>query len=297
MEKLLEGFLNYLIVERGVSPNTIEAYDRDLRRHLFFLAERKNVVVVPEDISPADIVAFLSFLRDLGLQPKSINRALAAMRSFYNFLVREEKILINPLTNIDTAKLWLRIPDALSPGEIKAILRVVDGVTAQGIRDSAMLEVLYASGLRVSELVALTMNNINWQAGYLITMGKGSKERIVPLGEMALDSLQEYLQKARPSLMCNKANEGLFLTKRGSTMTRQMFWKIVKKYSLRAGIVKKVYPHTFRHSFASHLLAGGADLRSLQTMLGHSSIATTQIYTHIDKEQLREVHKKYHPRG
>jgi integrase/recombinase XerD len=239
----------------------------------------------------------LALLKEANLQPKSINRALASMRGFYKFLIREGIIEANPMAHIDTAKLWLRLPDTLSKEEIKDLLAAVATTTTLGIRNAAMLEMLYATGLRVSELVALSMNNINWQAGYVITMGKGGKERIVPVGLVAMDALTSYLHLARPLLMAGKPTEGVFLTKSGTIMSRQMFWKMIKKYSLKAGIAKKVYPHTFRHSFASHLLEGGADLRSLQMMLGHADISTTQIYTHIGREQLLEVYKKYHPRS
>jgi len=295
MEALLESFLTYLVVERGAAFNTTEAYDRDLRRHIGFLSQRgiSNIA----DVDSSQIVAFLSHLKEANLQAKSINRALASMRSFYKFLIREGLIEANPLTNIDTAKLWSRIPDILSKEEIKLLLASIDTSSPFGIRDAAMLEMLYATGLRVSELISLSMNNINWQAGYLLTMGKGGKERIVPIGQIALAALRRYVDTARRQLMNANTSEGIFLTKNGTTMSRQMFWKMIKKYSLRAGLTKDIHPHTLRHSFASHLLEGGADLRSLQMMLGHADISTTQIYTHIGKKQLREVYKKHHPRG
>jgi integrase/recombinase XerD len=226
-----------------------------------------------------------------------MNRALAAARGFYKYLIRENIIDENPIANIELAKVWMRLPDTLSKDEINHLLEQPDLNTILGVRDKAMLELMYATGIRVSELITLTINNINWQVGYLIVVGKGSKERIVPIGKSAIDCLTRYLEGGRDKLMKGKISHVLFVNRSGYGLTRQGFWKIVKKYATKGKILKKIHPHTFRHSFATHLLEGGADLRSVQVMLGHSDIATTQIYTHVSRKQLKDIHRKYHPRG
>ncbi|MEI7591193.1 MAG: site-specific tyrosine recombinase XerD, partial [Deltaproteobacteria bacterium] len=281
--------------ERGVSPNTVEAYGRDLKRH-YALLKKMGVSEIAK-VDSNHILSFLVEIKESALQPKSINRSLATLRGFYKFLLREKNIEHNPTSNIDSAKLWLKLPDTLSRIEIEELIEKVPTTTTIGLRDRAMLEMLYATGLRVSEIIGLTMSNINWQVGYVIVMGKGQKERVVPMGEASIDSVSRYLQESRHLLMKSKPTDALFLNKSGIAFSRQGFWKMVKKYATQAGIVKKVYPHTFRHSFATHLLEGGADLRSLQTMLGHADISTTQIYTHLNREGLKDVHKRFHPRG
>jgi integrase/recombinase XerD len=212
-------------------------------------------------------------------------------------LIREGRVDRNPLANIEMAKGWMNLPDTLSREEMNRLLAQPDLIGAAALRDKAMLELLYASGIRVSELIGLTMNAINWQVGYLLVMGKGGKERIVPLGRCAYDCLYQYVEGAREGYLKKKQNDIVFLNKSGDGFTRQGFWKVVKKYAERAGLKKKVHPHTFRHSFATHLIEGGADLRSVQIMLGHADISTTQTYTHITRERLKDVHRKYHPRG
>jgi integrase/recombinase XerD len=226
-----------------------------------------------------------------------MNRSLAALRGFYKYLLQEKKVGQSPLANIELAKVWMRLPDTLSKEEMNLILAQTGNETPAAIRDTAMLELLYATGIRVSELIGLTMNNINWQVGFLVVMGKGSKERIVPIGKTAYDCTRIYIDKARPQIMQKKNTDVLFLNRFGNKLTRQGFWKIVVRYAKKAGLMKKVHPHTFRHSFASHLLEGGADLRTVQVMLGHADISTTQIYTHVTRERLKEIHHKYHPRG
>jgi integrase/recombinase XerD len=226
-----------------------------------------------------------------------VNRGLAALRGFYKFLIHEKKIDTNPVANIELAKVWSRLPGTLSMEEMNLLLGEPGLNNPLAIRDTAMMELMYATGIRVSEIITLTMNTINWQVGYLVVMGKGSKERIVPIGRSAYNCLQEYVNHARPIFVKEHATNILFLNRSGRGLTRQGFWKILKKYAHRVGLQKKVHPHTFRHSFASHLLEGGADLRSVQTMLGHADISTTQIYTHITRERLKNIHKKYHPRG
>ena len=296
MQELLTKYFNYLLIERGVAQNTMESYSRDLRRFIFFLEENKRIKDIKE-VTPEVIVAFLTWIKNEGLAANSMNRSLAALRGFYKYLLRENVISQNPLADIEMAKVWMKLPETISKEEMVTILVQPGAQSVAAIRNTAMLELLYATGIRVSELINLTMNSINWQVGFLIVMGKGSKERIVPIGKIAYDCTRRYIDEIRPKLMQKKSTDVLFLNRFGKKFTRQGFWKIVVGYAKQAGLQKKVYPHTFRHSFASHLLEGGADLRTVQVMLGHSDISTTQIYTHITRERLKEVHQKYHPRS
>ncbi|HLA28859.1 MAG TPA: site-specific tyrosine recombinase XerD [Syntrophales bacterium] len=295
MYHLLDQYMGILTVEKGLSSNTLEAYGRDLNRYVAFM-ERGGTKTI-SDTAPEQVISYLAEMRKEGLTANSVNRGLAAVRGFYKFLLTEKIIDKNPLAHIELAKVGMHLPDTLSREEINVILDQPRGATKSALRDKAMLELLYATGLRVSELISLNMGNINWQVGYLVTMGKGKKERVVPIGRSAYDCLYRYVHEARPLFMKRSQTDALFLNKSGAPFSRQGFWKLVKKYAAAAGLQKKVHPHTFRHSFASHLLEGGADLRSVQTMLGHADISTTQIYTHITREGLKEVHKKYHPRG
>ena len=296
MQQLLTKYLNYLLIERGISQNTLESYGRDLRRFLLFVQEEKKLADV-HAVTPEVIVGHLVRIKDEGLAANSMNRSLAALRGFYKYLLREKIIKENPLANIELAKVWMKLPDTISKEEMKVILAQPGTQSVAAIRNTAMMELLYATGIRVSELINLTMNSFNWQVGFVVVMGKGSKERIVPVGKVAYDCVRRYVDEARPKLMQKKSTDVLFLNRFGRQFARQGFWKIVVECARKAGLQKKVYPHTFRHSFASHLLEGGADLRTVQVMLGHSDISTTQIYTHITRERLREVHQKYHPRG
>ena len=295
MQELLTRYLNHLLIERGMSENTLEAYGRDLRRYFQFL-QQKGITQL-QDVKPEVIIEYLVKIKGEGLSANSMNRALAALRGLYKYLIQEKIIGQSPLTNIELAKVWMRLPDTISKEEMNVILIQPGNQTAAAMRDTAMLEILYATGIRVSELINLTMNSINWQVGFLVVMGKGSKERIVPIGKTAYDCTRLYVDNARPQLMQKKITDVLFLNRFGTIFTRQGLWKIVIRYAQKAGLHKKVHPHTFRHSFASHLLEGGADLRTVQVMLGHADISTTQIYTHITRERLREIHQKYHPRG
>ncbi|HON59294.1 MAG TPA: site-specific tyrosine recombinase XerD [Smithella sp.] len=295
MHEELNQYCNYLLIERGVARNTLESYGRDLRRFIDYAMKQKKIMTVGK-ITAETVVEYLTRMRQDGLSANSMNRFLAALRGFYKYLIREKIVDENPLANIELAKVWMKLPDTLSKDEMRLILEQPRGQSATEIRDGAMLELLYATGVRVSELVHLTMNNVNWQVGFLIVMGKGGKERIVPIGRVAYDALNRYIEEARPKLL-KKNTDVLFLNRFGRKMSRQGFWKIVVGYAKKAGLHKKVYPHTFRHSFASHLLEGGADLRTVQVMLGHSDISTTQIYTHITRERLKEIHQKYHPRS
>jgi integrase/recombinase XerD len=296
MQELLTKYFNYLLIERGIAQNTLESYGRDLRRFVLFVHGEKRLANLNE-VTPEVITEYLVRIRDEGLAANSMNRSLAALRGFYKYLLREKIIKENPLANIELAKVWMKLPDTVSKDEMTAILAQPGTQTVPAIRNTAMLELLYATGIRVSELINLTMNSLNWQVGFVIVMGKGSKERIVPVGKVAYDCVRRYVDEVRPKLMQKKSTDVLFLNRFGRKFTRQGFWKIVVGYAKQAGLQKKVYPHTFRHSFASHLLEGGADLRTVQVMLGHSDISTTQIYTHITRERLKEVHEKYHPRS
>ncbi len=291
----MEKYFNYLLIERGVAQNTLEAYRRDLRRFLLIVQEKGFTDF--QQIMPEAIIEYLVRIKDEGLSPNSMNRSLAAMRGFYKYLLREKMIEQTPLANIELAKVWMRLPDTISKEEMNLILAQPGVETAATLRNTAMLELLYATGIRVSELIGLTMNSINWQVGFLVVMGKGSKERIVPIGKTAYDCTKLYVEESRPQLMQGKSTDVLFLNRFGGKFTRQGFWKMVVGYAKKSGLQKKVHPHTFRHSFASHLLEGGADLRTVQVMLGHADISTTQIYTHITRERLKEIHQKYHPRG
>jgi len=291
----VDGYLNFLAVEKGVSLNTLEAYSRDLNRYVEFV-EQAGIKDIRE-ISSDNVISFLGNLKGGGLAAGSINRSLAAIRGFYRYLLTEKVIDENPVANIELAKAWMHLPDTLSREEMALLLRQPGTKTPLAVRDTAMLELLYATGIRVSELTSLSMSNINWQAGYLIVVGKGNKERIVPIGRMAFDCLNRYIEGSRRKLSKGRSINTIFLNRSGTGLTRQGFWKIVKKYVRKAGLRKKVYPHTFRHSFATHLLEGGSDLRSVQVMLGHADISTTQIYTHVTRGRLKEIHRKYHPRG
>jgi integrase/recombinase XerD len=295
MDERIDEFLNFMAVEKGASLNTLEAYSRDLRRFADHL--RREGIASPGDVDPGHLVAFLGTLRGEGLSATSINRTLAAVRGLYRYLLRSGRIPENPLTKVSLAKVWMRLPDTLSRQEMEALLHRPDEATIQGLRDRAMLELLYATGLRVSELVTLTVNAVNWQVGCLTATGKGRKERIVPIGRVASAFLRRYVDEARPLLLKGRKSDILFLNRQGGGLTRQALWKMIRKYAVLAGLQKKVHPHTFRHSFATHLLEGGADLRAVQVMLGHADISTTQVYTHVTRERLREIHRKYHPRG
>ena len=291
----VDVYLNFLAVEKGVSLNTLEAYSRDLTRYVEFI-EQTGIKDIRE-ISSDNSISFLGKLKDSGLATISINRSLAAIRGFYKHLLTENIIDENPVANIELAKVWMHLPDTLGREEMALLLKQPGTKTPLAVRDTAMLELLYATGIRVSELVSLSMSNINWQAGYLIVVGKGNKERIVPIGRTAFDCLNRYVEGSRRKLSRGRSVNTLFLNRSGTGLTRQGLWKIVKKYVRKIGLDKKVYPHTFRHSFATHLLEGGADLRSVQVMLGHADISTTQIYTHVTRARLKEIHRKYHPRG
>jgi integrase/recombinase XerD len=290
-DELLNKFLNYLAVEKGRARNTVDSYERDLRKYLVFMAAKN-----PDDIAQADTVAFLSRLASEGIATPSIARCLAAVRGFHKYLLIDGFANTDPTVNLETPRGWKRLPKTLSGGDVEALLGQPDPATSIGMRDKAMLELLYATGIRVSELVGIRLRDINLERGFLIVFGKGSKERAVPLGESAMDFVQEYLDRARQALLGGRDSDYLFISSKRRGITRQMFWERIKFYGRKAGLAGTVSPHTLRHSFATHLLDNGADLRAVQAMLGHADISTTQIYTHVSRERLRRIHEKYHPR-
>lgn len=294
MNALLDLFLNYLTVERGLSANTLDAYGRDLARYLDFL--EKEGASGPNLVTPSHILGFLAALQGGGLSPRSRARTLVAIRMFHKFLLVEGHADTNPASRIEAPRTLNPLPHALSTAEVDALLAVPSGNDPLDLRDRAMLEVLYATGVRVSELVGLQLKDMQLDVGYITPFGKRSKQRIVPLGETALAELRLYLREGRP-LLDKEGSKMLFLNRRGNGLTRQGFWKIIKRRALEGGICKNITPHTLRHSFATHLLENGADLRSVQTLLGHADISTTQIYTHVTRERLKKLHEKYHPRG
>jgi integrase/recombinase XerD len=295
MEQLLDQFLHYLIVEKGLSRNTIEAYSHGLTRFLNHLRE-KGVQEIRE-VCKFHIRGFLLALRGKNLNTKSIVRNLVAIRTFFRFLIQEGVLESNPVEELESPQVAKTLPEILTLEEIEQILEQPNLQTPLGTRDRAMLEMLYATGMRVSELTQLPIHQVNLEGGYVLLYGKGSKERIVPLGTEAMKWVTVYLKTARGILSKGKEDPSLFINRSGKGMSRQRFWKNLKDYARRAGLHKRITPHLLRHSFASHLLERGADLRSVQMMLGHADISTTQIYTHVTGERLKKVHKQYHPRG
>jgi len=291
----LQDYLNYLSVERGLSKNTLESYARDLRQYLSYLKEKKNLKIT--ETTQATVIGYLLHLQAKGKATATLSRSLAAIKSYYHFLFREDKIVRDPTINLDAPKQEKRLPRVLSVDDVERLLEQPDLKNPSGIRDRAMLELLYATGLRVSELVALQISDLNLEMGYLRCFGKGSKERIVPLGSIATKHLKLYLDYARKFLASSMHEDTLFLNHHGRRLTRQGFWKIIKKHAEGIGLEQDITPHTLRHSFATHLLENGADLRSVQEMLGHADISTTQIYTHLTKNKLKEVYDKTHPRA
>jgi len=294
MKELIDSFLDYLSVERGLSKNTIIAYRQDLSIYLDFLITR-GINALSRAVKN-DIIEFMLFEKTKGISPTSISRRLAAIRMFHRFLSRERVLKNDPTTLIESPKLWKKVPDTLSLNEVEAIISQPDLGDHQGARDKAILETLYATGMRVSELTYLKTNNVNLDIGFLRCIGKGNKERVIPLGKKAIKSINKYLEFSRPYFLKAKNSEHLFISRSGAKLSRQSVWKLIKRYAKEAKIKKPIKVHTLRHSFATHLLERGADLRSVQEMLGHSNISTTQIYTHIDKDRLKKIHKMFHPR-
>jgi len=294
MNEFLDLFLAYLTVEKGLTKNTLEAYSRDISAYLDFLDRTGRDEL--RQVRPTDVANFIAGLKASGLAPRSRARALSAVRMFHRFLVVENYAEFNPTSVIESPRVPGKLPSVLSTAEVEALLNASSGSSLADIRDRAMLQLLYATGLRVSELVSLKISDINLQAGYLMTAGKGEKERLIPVGEAAKAAIAEYLASSRGGTVPVESRF-LFLSRFSEKMTRQSFWNIVKKRALEAGIMKSISPHTLRHSFATHLLENGADLRSVQMMLGHADLATTQIYTHLSGDRLKKIHKQLHPRG
>ena len=295
LDNLVDQYINYLLVEKGLSNNTIESYSSDLAVYLEFL--KKHRIKKIADAGTTVILNHLTALRDAGLGAKSRARHLIALRGFYRFMVQEKIIKHNPTKIIDLPKEGLKLPDVLSVEDVKLLLNTPDTKKPIGIRDAAMLELLYGTGTRVSELVNLKLQDVNLEACFVRIFGKGSKERVVPMGLYAKEKIDRYIKESRPLLLKKNVSQHLFVSRLGKAMTRQSFWKLLKQYGQQTGIKKKITPHSIRHSFASHLLEGGADLRAVQVMLGHVDISTTQIYTHVARKHLVNMHKKYHPRG
>lgn len=293
-DALLDRYIDFLMVEKGLAAQTIEAYSRDLVRYISFLDESGRAAVSEAD-TPL-ILKYLISMREDGLNARSRARHLVSIRGFYRFLAQEEILSSDPTRLIDLPKSGLKLPDVLTIDEVKRLLEAPDPKKPSGCRDAAMLELLYAAGLRVSELITLKLQDVNLTAGYVRVFGKGAKERVVPIGQYAQEKIRRYTNGARQALLKDRMSATLFVARAGKPLSRQGFWKLIKRYGLRAGLRKMITPHTLRHSFASHLLEGGADLRAVQTMLGHADIATTQIYTHVARDHLKHLHQKFHPR-
>jgi len=295
MDALLNEYITYLVVDRNRSAATVEAYQRDLRH--FMQATGCSDPDSLSRISSQRIMEYINQIKADGASASSAARRLASIKGLYKFLLAEELLSVNPAQTVRAPRLWRRLPGALGLEEVDRLLATPDLTTPEGVRDCAMLETLYATGLRVSELVNLTLSSVNMEAGFVATVGKGSKTRVIPFGERARLKIAEYKAAARPGFLKGRSSDFLFVTRLGGPMTRQGFWKIVRRTAKSAGIWKKLSPHSLRHSFATHLLERGADLRSVQSMLGHSDISTTQIYTHVAESRLKRIFERIHPRG
>jgi integrase/recombinase XerD len=292
---LIARFSDYIALEQGLSPRTIEAYERDLSRFVQY-AELKGAAA-PSDITATMLREFVYHLKDLGLSPASIRRSVSALRTYFRFLVGDAIVSADPSERLETPKRWRTLPEVLTVDEVQRLLASPTLDDALVFRDRALLELAYGAGLRVSEWITLGVRDLMLEEGLIRVFGKGSKERLVPIGRAAITAAAVYMRELRPRLEKGEGKGILFLNARGRPLTRMGAWKILRGHVDRAAITKHVSPHTLRHSFATHLLEGGADLRAVQEMLGHVDIATTQIYTHVDREYLRQVHRSYHPRG
>ncbi|WP_079509626.1 site-specific tyrosine recombinase XerD [Mesobacillus jeotgali] len=297
MEDRLDDFIHFLVVEKGLSKNTIVSYKRDLNSYINYL---KNVEKLKDlnEVQRPQIVHFLKFLKDTGKSSKTLARHIASIRAFHHFLLREKAVDHDPTVHIESPQHERSLPKVLSMEEVETLLDSPKLTDPFGYRDKAMLEMMYATGIRVSELIGLKLSDVHLTMGFVRCMGKGSKERIIPIGKTASDAIEQYLEKGRPKLASKKhRDDSLFLNHHGKGLTRQGFWKILKRLASDSGIEKELTPHTLRHSFATHLLENGADLRAVQEMLGHADISTTQIYTHVSKTRLKDVYTKFHPRA
>jgi integrase/recombinase XerD len=293
-KEYIVSFLDNIWVEYGLSDNTLAAYKTDLTSFSSWLLKQRKSLLT---IESSDISSYLADRLAQGVSARSSARFLSSLKRFYSYLIREAVITEDPTAIIDAPKLARSLPSTLSEADVEGLLNAPDTSTALGYRDRAMLELLYASGLRVTELVGLTLSEINFRQGLVRVTGKGNKERLVPVGEEALDWLQTFIDRWRLDILGDKKTDVVFPTNRGGGMTRQAFWYIIKRYAAKADIHKDISPHTLRHAFATHLLNHGADLRVVQLLLGHSDLSTTQIYTHIAKERLKDIHERFHPRG
>jgi integrase/recombinase XerD len=290
-DPVLSRWLEHLAAERGLARNTLSAYRRDLE------SLRRSSQAELDSIREDDLLAALRRLRSAGQSPRSVARWLVAVKGFYTFLAAEGILPENPAARLDAPRLWRTLPKVLDGSDVERLIEAPDRTDPRGRRDAAMLEVLYATGLRVSELCGLRLRDLHLDAGYLRCMGKGSKERVVPMGGEANAALQAYLAEGRPALLAGRRSEILFVGRSGTALTRQGFWKLLKAHARRAGIQANLSPHVVRHSFATHLLENGADLRAVQLLLGHADISTTQIYTHVNRERLKKLYREFHPRA
>lgn len=292
----VKDYLHYLTVERGLAANTLQSYERDLKKYTTYLQNELNHSNY-NTITRNDIMSFLYHLKDTGKATTTIARTIASIRSFHQFLIREKVAEQDPSVHIETPKTERRLPKILSSAEVDNLMEAPEGNTPFGLRDRAMIELLYATGIRVSEMIQLNLSDAHLTMGFIRCLGKGNKERIIPVGRMASNALTTYIEEARGQLLKKKSTDALFLNHHGNRLTRQGFWKILKKLARQAKIEKELTPHTLRHSFATHLLENGADLRAVQELLGHVDISTTQIYTHVTKTRLKDVYSTYHPRA
>jgi integrase/recombinase XerD len=291
----VDQYLNYLKIEKGLAAKTIDAYAGDLDAFIAYL-DRQSISGLKGIDTPA-LLKYIIELRKTGRNARTRGRHLVAIRGFFNYLTQSNIVGVNPVKRIDLPKIAFKLPEVVDIQRVDELLTAPDRRRPKGLRDAAMLELLYAAGLRVSELIHLEITAVNLEAGFVRVLGKGSKERIVPIGRKAIDCTRDYLEQARPQILKTAVSRFLFIARGTNPMTRQGFWKLFRRYALQAGLPKRVTPHSLRHSFASHLLEGGADLRAVQMMLGHVDIATTQVYTHVAQKRLIEIHHKYHPRG
>jgi integrase/recombinase XerD len=294
MDPLIDRYLTEVRIERGLAHNTLMAYRRDLHTLQRYMVDQR--LHHPAELTREALRAFLQYLTRMKLSPTSIARSLAALRGFCRFLLKERVIAENPILLIESPRPWMRLPKTLTQAEVTALLEHRDGTKPEHIRDTAMLELLYATGLRASELVNLQLADLNLAVGYVLATGKGSKQRVVPIGDAARRTIDRYLEGARTALIKRRESMYLFVTRRGKNMTRQAFWNVLRSRARQARITKPISPHMLRHSFATHLLEHGADLRSVQAMLGHSKISTTQIYTHVESARLKRLHEEFFPR-
>jgi integrase/recombinase XerD len=297
MEDNLKDFMHFMLVEKGLAKNTLLSYERDLKSYMRYLKSIESIDSL-NNVQRVHIVHFLGFLKEQGKSAKTLARHVASVRAFHQFLLRDKATNQDPTVHIETPKLERSLPKVLSLQEVEKLLDTPNKQGHFGLRDKAMIELLYATGIRVSELINIDLEDVHLTMGFVRVIGKGDKERIVPVGRTASEAIQAYLNNGRPHFISKKhRSNALFLNNLGNRLTRQGFWKILKKLTQEAGIIKELTPHTLRHSFATHLLENGADLRAVQEMLGHADISTTQIYTHVTKTRLKDVYSKFHPRA